>query len=818
MDEQEIDDHVRDFFEHIFLEGPIQAIYENVPLKTMSQYVDEGDETIILRIVEEINRSLDYEQTDITADVRRAIGSKLLEFFNRHHLVIRELAINKQNRYKILYLLSMLNSFSLLISDKKNKTLKDIFFNLDTDKDNIISAASYELLTFDYNNQQLINLFKYENFYNVKLASSVSFEKSSHIETRTTFLNIAHLITKLLRMLKTSSKSDNPQDIPFDSPFIKTLDNTINKMLTDACNLMIKTKAAACTIFFKQICQVFGHIENAKYAKYINSYLNKLITLGKEYFDINENPELIHICAKNYYYTIFMELISIPDLDLSKINLYELCSVSVVYLNKVLEIVKDNSDGGRWKWLKGLVGNKLLAIKLVNTSLPKYGTLLEYCLINKFHKHSLALIEFPYTDLSITFGRKKLTYVDLSNDDESPAGREITRLLKEKGLISTEERINEELRIEEEEYKQRVLAEKRELTSTSIKGALQILDFILNEEMYEGCVNESEFGRTCFQYNMCPFCLDPYEKYDKEQCIYVPHRCTPKYRNEQLLNLYFGDEWRDRTKNPFGLCIDCGRPVKGHGHYTPVRSDSLVNATIMPNRDGSNHWRCNNKNGGGGRLERYTRVIGILDYLKNLMDTKQRIVKNPSLMRHLAQVANDSLFDERIKQKARDFIETGELNSVIKPYVMFNAPIAGDENNSDPPEEGIHVTPYINLKDGKELKKCSICGYRRKIFFRFHTEDQEPMCINCVKDNICSLSSSSSKWGCGLCSGSGNTVKNTVMKSDIENIVVEITNKLSGDTRSIPLCEYPEPAEDAAGEIQNDEDDSKEYTTTVVIN
>jgi hypothetical protein len=216
------------------------------------------------------------------------------------------------------------------------------------------------------------------------------------------------------------------------------------------------------------------------------------------------------------------------------------------------------------------------------------------------------------------------------------------------------------------------------------------------------------------------------------------------------------------------------------------------------------------------------------------MDTKQRIVKNPSLMRKLAQVANDSLFDDRIRQKARVFIETGELNSVLKPYVKFNAPVADEENNSNPPEKELQITAYINLKDdgeddedddgendgendkgddGEELQKCSICGYRRKIFFKFHTEDIRSMCINCVKDIIC-VQPPSNKWPCGLGCGGGNTV----MKSEIENIIIEVTHIDSGDIRRVRLCDYPEPAEDADGEIQNDKDDSKKYTTRVLFN
>jgi hypothetical protein len=114
------------------------------------------------------------------------------------------------------------------------------------------------------------------------------------------------------------------------------------------------------------------------------------------------------------------------------------------------------------------------------------------------------------------------------------------------------------------------------------------------------------------------------------------------------------------------------------------------------------------------------------------MDRKQRIVKNPSLVRELARIANDAVFNKNIIMKARAFIETGELNSVLKPYVKYNAPVAGEETNSNANANAnaephkLDIRSFINLKDEenkKELHKCNVCRYRREILFKFHRED-----------------------------------------------------------------------------------------------
>jgi hypothetical protein len=839
-----MDELVRNFFENILSDEQIQVIYEDIPLSTIDK--DRDEYYIIDSIIIAIKEVLSSPQTkDLSAYIRRAIGSKLLEFLNRQHKFIirdRERSGSRGMLFiNIFQVLSKLNCISLFYSNRENKNIKNIiklFYDNYYYNDHItillfditIFNVCRELLCFDFNNQTLIDLLKYENIYKTYIWNGSLGRNPDTI--RSYFENCLGCINPLIKNLKIASIfekiSNTPeynitggQNIPDDSLFIQTINDTIERMLNDAHTMMVvKSDIPLGNKLFKEICRSFGPIENGFYTKYINSYLNKVLTFDYwniTNFDINKSPELINICAKNHYYNLFIKLISIPSLDLSKINIYDLCSESVVYLNKVLEILKDYSDKQRLQWLRGVVGFKPLAYKMVNTSLLNQGTLLEFCLFRRYTKHSLALIEFIYTDLSLKFGpRKNKTYADLSNDDKSSDGLEVTRLLVQKGIVNAEDRIREQLLIEEQEYKQRVLQEKREVTTQSIKGDLSMLDDILNEPISEACsalLGLGESGTTCFQQNMCPFCLMLIVKNSPDECIYVSHQCAPKYRNENLLNLYFGDEWNEKEgKYPFGLCIECGRPVKGHSHYTHVKSDSKNKATEIPYTLGASHWRCNNKNGGGGKLERYCRVIGILEYLKNLMDTNQRIVKNPSLIRKLAEFANDSLYNKRIIEKASVFIETGDLNSTLKHYVKYNAPMAGEETNSNANTKEpnkLNITPYIYLKDKKELKKCNVCHYRKKILFKFHDNDKELICINCVKYYICSQHPSGN-FDCPLgCTNLSSTIKNTIKKSDVENINVEIRNKASDKISNIPLCEYPKPDED------NDEDDSKEYDIRV---
>ena len=122
-----MDELVRNFFKNIFSYEEIEVIYKNKPLSI--PLIDDGatEQDILSSYIDAIYEELLSPQTkDLTADIRRAIGSKILEFLNRHHKIFRKVP----NPNIIFTVLSKLNCISLVISDIQNKNIKEIL-NID---------------------------------------------------------------------------------------------------------------------------------------------------------------------------------------------------------------------------------------------------------------------------------------------------------------------------------------------------------------------------------------------------------------------------------------------------------------------------------------------------------------------------------------------------------------------------------------------------------------------------------------------------------------------------------------------------------------
>jgi hypothetical protein len=319
-----------------------------------------------------------------------------------------------------------------------------------------------------------------------------------------------------------------------------------------------------------------------------------------------------------------------------------------------------------------------------------------------------------------------------------------------------------------------------------IREALNNFDLILKErERPPPAADEEGFGRNETPYNLslCPFCLTYLEKENPYECVYLSgHTCPVEIQNEELKRLYFGDRWENER---FEICCTCGRPCSHHGHYRILDNGSAGPATLMPNGGLANHWRCDEHNGGGGKLEMVVRLVGMLSELKSRVDREDRLVYGPELTRELAAIANHSLFDQAIRDRAVSILERKKwnVNSKIAKHAKFNAPNVVAE---EPVVVAEHepITHFSN--EGREEQlKCMIClDDEPEHVFKPHVDDAGYICSDCIKRQVCS-----SRYASVTCA-LGCAPAKQIYKEDV--------NALMGGN----FCEGAEAAEaaEAAGE------------------
>lgn len=337
------------------------------------------------------------------------------------------------------------------------------------------------------------------------------------------------------------------------------------------------------------------------------------------------------------------------------------------------------------------------------------------------------LLEDPRLDVSVLDGKGR----NYSRLAAKTGLREIVALFATRGVVD-----DKQVRIEREiaEYEARMAAQGR-VKQTRIRETLNSFDLILKEREN---TTQSKFGGniTTYSRSLCPFCLTYLEKENAYECVYLGgHTCPEELENEPLKRLYFGDEWNTKV---FEICCTCGRPCEHHGHFTSVEVGGPTELAV--NDSEANHWNCNEHNGGGGKLEMVTRLIGMLSELKRRVDADERLVYGPELIRELATIANSSLFNGAIRDRAVSVLERKKwnVNSKIPKYTKFNAPTPIMNNNSGA-SAAVENTrePIVHYENPDEELQCMICFDEAQDLFRPHENDEGYICDSCIRRQVC---------------------------------------------------------------------------------
>ena len=364
------------------------------------------------------------------------------------------------------------------------------------------------------------------------------------------------------------------------------------------------------------------------------------------------------------------------------------------------------------------------------------------------------LIEDPRIDLSVLNENGK-NYAEFAREHNR---LHLLQLLNARGIRDDR---HERMMQEAAEYDARMAAMGRPKHGR-LRELLDIYDDILKER--ENPEANFDVNTTKFSKSLCPFCLVLLEKEDPRECVYLAgHRCHPDVRNETLMAKYLGPTWA--TKH-FEVCCTCGRPGNNHGHYRLVpdgETSSLASPGALVN-----HWRCDQYNGGGGKEEMVTRLVGILSYLKTRIDSEEHLEDNAELSRQLALEADKALFDDSMKERAVLVFQNRawNANSAIAPYKRFNAPraaAAAVARAEEVREPIVHIDNTLKPKDEKD--SCGYCLEERDDLYRPHESDTTYMCGVCLYNIVCI-----SPHRMVTC-GSGCAPKKHIHKADVQALM-----------------------------------------------
>jgi hypothetical protein len=308
--------------------------------------------------------------------------------------------------------------------------------------------------------------------------------------------------------------------------------------------------------------------------------------------------------------------------------------------------------------------------------------------------------------------------------------REIVALFAARGVVDDkQERIDREIA----EYEAKMAAQGR-VKQTRIRETLNSFDIILKER--EASADDVLNGSvTPYNLSLCPFCLTYLEKESTYDCVYLAgHQCPAELENEPLKRLYFGDDWDTAH---FEVCCTCGRPCSNHGHYMSIETGGP--SSLIPLEDMANVWVCDEYIGGGGKLEMVTRLVGMLSELKRRVDTEERLVYGPELIKELAMIANASLFNGAIRDRATAVLDRKKwnVNSKIPKYAKFNAPNNTKKNNNNAGKMKNAREPIVHYDNPDQELQCMICLDEAEHLFKPHESDQGYICDECLKRQVC---------------------------------------------------------------------------------
>ena len=434
-------------------------------------------------------------------------------------------------------------------------------------------------------------------------------------------------------------------------------------------------------------------------------------------FDVNANrkvfPTMFSYTDRDYSY-LFTCLVSRPECDVNYCRLLHAAC-----------------DSKRTDIVRTLLGINNVDVNLVvfNEEEEKRVTPMHVAIDKKSVDIIKLLLEDPRLDITV-LDSKGRNYSRLA---AKTGLREVVALFAARGVVDDkQERIDREIA----EYEARMAAQGR-VKQTRIRETLNSFDLILKERETRVEDLKEDFSGSITAYNrsICPFCLTYLEKDQPYECLYLAgHKCPEELENEPLKRLYFGEAWA--TKD-FEICCTCGRPCERHGHFTPVETGGP--SQLARNGKMANHWVCNEHNGGGGKLEMVTRLLGMLSELKRRVDTDERLVYGPELIRELAMIANASLFNGAIRDRATAVLERKKwnVNSKIPKYAKFNAPNNTKGNNNNSRKMKNVREPIVHYDNPEQELQCMICLDEARHLFKPHEGDEGYICDECLKRQVC---------------------------------------------------------------------------------
>lgn len=460
--------------------------------------------------------------------------------------------------------------------------------------------------------------------------------------------------------------------------------------------------------------------ESDEHFSYPHAVLRLIIAHTR--FDINANkkifPNMFNDTEGDYSYLLTV-LISRPECDVNYCRLLH----SACYSKRVdmLKIVLGLAN----------VDVNLVAIGYKETTRV---TPMHLAIERHFTDGIKLLLEDPRFDMTV-LDSKGRNYARLA---AKTGLRDVVALFAARGVVDDkQERIDREIA----EYEARMAAQGR-VKQTRIRETLNSFDLILKEREASREDYDEELSGSITAYNrsLCPFCLTYLEKEQPYECVYLAgHKCPDELENEPLKRLYFGDAWQTKI---FEICCTCGRPCEHHGHFTPVETGGP--SELARNDSEANHWACNSHNGGGGKLEMVTRLIGMLSELKRRVDSDERLVYGPELIKELAMIANASLFNGAIRDRAIGVLERKKwnVNSKIPKYAKFNAPNnvrRNNGNNGNNANKSKRNTrePIVHYDNPEEELQCMICLDEAEHLFKPHESDEGYICDECLKRQVC---------------------------------------------------------------------------------
>jgi hypothetical protein len=462
----------------------------------------------------------------------------------------------------------------------------------------------------------------------------------------------------------------------------------------------------------------FGDIDYEDKETFSYSHALLKLIINHHSFDINANRkifiDIINDTERDFAYLLTL-IISKPNFDVNHCRLLH----SACYSENI-------------NVLKIVLRLPTVDVNLVAVD-DEEGTIvtpMHVAIEQKFIEGIKLLLEDPRLDVAFVDSKGR-NYARIA---AKTGTREIVSLFASRGITD-----DKQAKLEKEiaEYDANMAARGR-VKQTRIRETLNSFDLILKER--ERIPGEDEYNITAYNLSLCPFCLTYLEKENPYDCIYLGgHKCPEELENEPLKRLYFGDQWQTTV---FEICCTCGRPCQSHGHFKTVEEGSGTSVLAI-NSDMANHWSCDSHNGGGGKLEMVTRLIGMLSELKRRVDNDERLVYGPELIRELAITANRSLFNGSIHDRALAVFQRKKwnVNSKIQKHIRFNANNSRSTRSTRNNNTGMrNVREPIVHYDNREnhIEQCMICLEYQDYLFKPHAGDEGYICGYCIKGQVCS--------------------------------------------------------------------------------